>query len=112
MLLLQLLLAPGQTFLPAREISHAIQRVVRIRRRLIRRRRHLIARLLIALELDTARVTARTACEVFLRHGILTKDTHQTVLRFAPPLVITREEIDEAMQGIRAALAALDADSK
>ena len=68
--------------------------------------------LLIALELDTARVTARTACEVFLRHGILTKDTHQTVLRFAPPLVITREEIDEAMQGIRAALAALDADSK
>ena len=64
--------------------------------------------LLIALELDTARVTARTACEVFLRHGILTKDTHQTVLRFAPPLVITREEIDEAMHGIRAALAALD----
>ena len=63
--------------------------------------------LLIALELDTEKVSARTACEVFLEHGILTKDTHGTVLRFAPPLIITREQIDEAMQGIRAALAAL-----
>jgi ornithine--oxo-acid transaminase len=26
--------------------------------------------------------------------GILTKDTHGTVLRFAPPLTITREELD------------------
>jgi ornithine--oxo-acid transaminase len=59
--------------------------------------------LLIAIEFDTSRISARAACEVLIEHGILTKDTHSTVLRLAPPLVITREEIDEAMRGIRAA---------
>jgi ornithine--oxo-acid transaminase len=64
--------------------------------------------LLIALELDTAHMSARAACEVFLEHGVLTKDTHGTVLRFAPPLTITREEIDDAVGRIRAALADLE----
>ncbi|MGH8629416.1 MAG: aminotransferase class III-fold pyridoxal phosphate-dependent enzyme, partial [Burkholderiales bacterium] len=64
--------------------------------------------LLIGVEIDTSRLTARDACEVLLEHGILTKDTHDTVLRFAPPLVITREEIDEAVRGIRAGFAAME----
>src|SRR6185503_16524087 len=50
--------------------------------------------LLVGLELDTHRVAARTFVETLLRHGILSKDTHGTVARFAPPLVIGREEID------------------
>jgi ornithine--oxo-acid transaminase len=64
--------------------------------------------LLIGVEIDTTRISARAACEVLLEHGILTKDTHDTVLRFAPPLVITREEIDEAVRGIRAGFAAME----
>jgi ornithine--oxo-acid transaminase len=36
---------------------------------------------------------------------VLSKDTHHTVVRFAPPLVITREQLDEAVKAIRAAFA-------
>ncbi|HEV8644561.1 MAG TPA: ornithine--oxo-acid transaminase [Burkholderiales bacterium] len=64
--------------------------------------------LLIGVEIDTTRVSARAACERLIDHGILTKDAHGTVLRLAPPLVITREQIDEAMRGIRAAFAELE----
>lgn len=64
--------------------------------------------LLVGVEIDTRRISARTACEVLLEHGILTKDTHDTVLRFAPPLVITREEIDEAVRAIRAGFTVME----
>jgi ornithine--oxo-acid transaminase len=37
-------------------------------------------------------------------HGVLAKETHQHVIRFAPPLVITRENIDWAMERIRPVL--------
>ena len=39
-----------------------------------------------------------------LRHGVLSKDTHGTVARFAPPLVIERHEIDWAVERICDAL--------
>ena len=35
-----------------------------------------------------------------MNEGILAKETHQTVIRFAPPLTITKEEIDWAMEKI------------
>jgi len=57
------------------------------------------------IELDTARVDSRHACEVMLKHGVLTKDTHGTVLRFAPPLVIRRAQLDEGLERIGRALA-------
>jgi ornithine--oxo-acid transaminase len=60
--------------------------------------------LLIGLELDPARVKARDFVETLLRHGVLSKDTHGTVARFAPPLVITPEEVDWAVERIRDAL--------
>jgi ornithine--oxo-acid transaminase len=53
--------------------------------------------LLIGLEIDTRRVTARAVCLKLLEHGVVSRDTHGRVLRFAPPLVITRAEIDEVM---------------
>ena len=56
--------------------------------------------LFVGVELEPGRVGARRLCEILLRHGILTKDTHETVLRFAPPLIITREQIDEAVLAI------------
>jgi len=60
--------------------------------------------LFIGVELDTAKVSARVMCESMLRHGILTKDTHDNVLRFAPPLIISRAQIDEAIGRIGSAL--------
>ncbi|HEX5130128.1 MAG TPA: ornithine--oxo-acid transaminase, partial [Usitatibacter sp.] len=60
--------------------------------------------LLIGVELDTKVVAARKFVETLLEHGVLSKDTHGTVARFAPPLVVRREELDWAMERIVAAL--------
>jgi ornithine--oxo-acid transaminase len=60
--------------------------------------------LLVGVELDPKRVTARQFVETLLKHGVLSKDTHGTVARFAPPLVVTREELDWAVDRIRDAL--------
>ncbi|HTS86306.1 MAG TPA: ornithine--oxo-acid transaminase [Usitatibacter sp.] len=60
--------------------------------------------LLIGLEIDTARASAREFVETLLRHGVLSKDTHGTVARFAPPLIIDREQVDWAVERIREAL--------
>ncbi len=64
--------------------------------------------LFIGVDLDPAAVTAHEAALAFLAHGILTKDTHETVIRFAPPLTIDRDTLDEAMERIRATFEALD----
>jgi ornithine--oxo-acid transaminase len=44
---------------------------------------------------------ARPYCEALKEKGVLCKETHDRVIRFAPPLVITREEIDWAFERIR-----------
>jgi ornithine--oxo-acid transaminase len=44
---------------------------------------------------------ARPYCEALKEQGILCKETHEKVIRLAPPLVITREEIDWAFDRIR-----------
>jgi ornithine--oxo-acid transaminase len=62
--------------------------------------------LLIGVELDPA-LSAREVCVRLLAHGVLTKDTHHSVVRLTPPLVITREEIDAAVEALRRALAEL-----
>jgi ornithine--oxo-acid transaminase len=61
--------------------------------------------LLIGVDIEPAVASAHAVCLRLLEHGILSKDTHQTVVRFAPPLVITREELDEALEAIRHAFA-------
>lgn len=60
--------------------------------------------LLIGVELDPERVTARRFVETLLKHGVLSKDTHGTVARFAPPLIVEREQLEWAMERIVAAL--------
>jgi ornithine--oxo-acid transaminase len=60
--------------------------------------------LLIGVELDPRRVSAREFVETLLRHGVLSKDTHGTVARFAPPLIVKREELDWGVERICAAL--------
>ncbi len=57
--------------------------------------------LLIGVEIKPEYGTARPYCERLLEEGILAKDTHHQVVRFAPPLIITREEIDWALERIR-----------
>jgi ornithine--oxo-acid transaminase len=52
----------------------------------------------IGIELD---VPARPYCEALKQQGILCKETHDRVIRVAPPLVITREEIDWACEQIK-----------
>jgi ornithine--oxo-acid transaminase len=39
-----------------------------------------------------------------MSEGILCKETHENVIRFAPPLVITKEEIDWAIERIEKVL--------
>ena len=46
-------------------------------------------------------VPARPYCEALQREGVLCKETHEYVIRVAPPLVITRDEIDWAFERIR-----------
>jgi len=43
---------------------------------------------------------ARPYCEALKEVGILCKETHDRVIRIAPPLIITREEIDWAVERI------------
>jgi ornithine--oxo-acid transaminase len=52
----------------------------------------------IGLELTVA---ARPYCERLMEEGLLCKDTHDYVIRLAPPLVITRDEIDWAFDRIK-----------
>lgn len=61
--------------------------------------------LLIGVELLPEAGPARTYCEALLEAGILCKETHDHIIRFAPPLVITKEEIDWALERIESAFA-------
>jgi ornithine--oxo-acid transaminase len=47
---------------------------------------------------------ARIYCEKLMELGILCKETHEQTIRFAPPLVITKEELDEAIEKIKKVL--------
>lgn len=57
--------------------------------------------LFIGMEIDPTKATARAVCEELLRNSILSKETHDTVVRFAPPLIITKEELDWAFERIK-----------
>lgn len=60
--------------------------------------------LFIGVELKEGAGPARIYCEKLLGLGILAKDTHEKVIRFAPPLIIKREEIDWALERIKQVL--------
>jgi len=53
----------------------------------------------IGVEFDK-KISAKKICLSLMDEGILAKETHETVIRFAPPLTITKEEIDWAMEKI------------
>lgn len=64
--------------------------------------------LFIGIEIDPAVGSAREICERLMSRGLLSKETHKTVVRLAPPLVIDREQIDWAAEQIRSVLHEMD----
>jgi ornithine--oxo-acid transaminase len=64
--------------------------------------------LFVGLEIERSLGSARAVCEALMKRGLLSKETHQTVVRLAPPLVIEKRDIDWALQQIREVLAEMD----
>ncbi len=60
--------------------------------------------LFIGVEIKKEAGNARPFCEKLMELGLLCKETHQYTIRFAPPLIITREELDQALEMIRKVL--------
>jgi ornithine--oxo-acid transaminase len=56
--------------------------------------------LFIGVELRREAKGARRFCEALMARGILCKETHEDVIRFAPPLIITKEQLDWALPKI------------
>ena len=56
------------------------------------------------IDIDSAIGTGREVCEGLMRRGVLAKDTHGSTIRLAPPLVVTGEELDWAVEQLAAVL--------
>ena len=58
----------------------------------------------IELEDDPESTTAWDLCLRMMHHGLLAKPTHGNIIRFAPPLVIRKDELDEGLEIIRTSI--------
>ena len=56
------------------------------------------------VDVDPALATGREVAEALVSRGVLTKDTHGSTLRFAPPLVVTERDVAFAMDQLSAAM--------
>ncbi len=65
--------------------------------------------LFIGLEIEPARASARQVCERLMDRGLLSKETHETVVRLAPPLAIPMEQLRWAADLISDVLAEMEA---
>ena len=54
----------------------------------------------IGMELNKSEVNAKDLCLMLLNEGLLCKETHKTVIRFAPPLMISKKDLDWAIDKI------------
>ena len=59
------------------------------------------------VDIDPALGTGRDICEALARRRVLAKDTHGSTIRLAPPLVVTREQLDAGLDALEAVLAEL-----
>lgn len=64
--------------------------------------------LFIGIEVDPALCSAREICELLMQRGLLSKETHETVVRLAPPLIVSQEDIDWAINQIAEVLEEID----
>ena len=60
--------------------------------------------LMIGVELKPEAGGARRFCEELREKGLLCKETHENVIRFAPPLIVTKQDVDWAMERVGAVL--------
>jgi ornithine--oxo-acid transaminase len=63
--------------------------------------------LFVGVEIDPVYAGARFVVEELMRHGVLTKETHDTVIRLAPPLVISQSDLDWAIDRFADVVSAL-----
>ncbi len=56
------------------------------------------------VDIDPSIGTGRAVCEALMRHGVLAKDTHGSTVRLAPPLVVSADEVDFAVDALAAVL--------
>ncbi|MGH8801720.1 MAG: aminotransferase class III-fold pyridoxal phosphate-dependent enzyme, partial [Casimicrobiaceae bacterium] len=68
--------------------------------------------LFVGIEVDTRYIGARPVVDRLLARGILSKDTHGTVVRIAPPLNIARDDLAWAVSQIRALFRELEIELK
>ncbi|MFO1101292.1 MAG: ornithine--oxo-acid transaminase [Methylocystis sp.] len=61
------------------------------------------------VELDPRYASAREVCERLIDKGVLTTATHHTVVRLAPPFVISQDDLDLALDAVEETLATFDA---
>jgi len=59
------------------------------------------------IDIDPALASGRTVCEALMAHGVLAKDTHGSTIRLAPPIVVSAEDVDWAVEQLRMVLAEL-----
>jgi ornithine--oxo-acid transaminase len=57
------------------------------------------------VELQPSAGGARSFCNALKNRGLLCKETHAHTIRLAPPLVVTREQLDWAVEQVAAVLA-------
>jgi ornithine--oxo-acid transaminase len=62
--------------------------------------------LMIGVEIKESSGPARPFCEALQARGVLAKETHHQVIRFAPPLVIDQETLEWALEHVREVLSA------
>jgi len=65
------------------------------------------AGLWVGVDIDPSLATGREVCEALVGHGVLVKDTHGSTIRFAPPLVVERADLDLAVDALEAVLMSL-----
>ncbi|MFJ6778157.1 ornithine--oxo-acid transaminase [Streptomyces yangpuensis] len=58
------------------------------------------------VDIDPSRGTGREISEKMMERGVLVKDTHGSTIRIAPPLVITKEDLDWGLEQLRSVLSA------
>ena len=64
----------------------------------------------IGVEINTKIIDGRSICKLLLKKGILSKETHESTIRFAPPLIIEKKEIDWAVQTFKDTLKEIEQD--
>ena len=61
----------------------------------------------LGMELNESEVNAKDLCLMLLNEGLLCKETHKTVIRFAPPLMISKDDLDWAINKITKVIRAI-----